>query len=335
MTITILIVGFLFGAILQYASLNKFNVISGLALRENFAVAKAIAIAIGVGVILLNIEIAFGFASYHVKPFIVGGLVLGGLIFGSGMAILGYCPGTLAISAGEGSLDAVIGIIGGLFGGLFYTLILPFIKPILGPNLGKISLNTLVGTNTIFFVLLLIIGALFILSAFWLDKKEKNKSRKWIYSGIALAILNSIVFSSAVTNRPIGASTSFPYLSDFIAEATNNDYYNKIKTPGNWEFIFLIGAFISGLTISLLQKDFKITLIYKNWEKYKGNSKKKRAIWAFLGGFILIIGARMGGGCTSGHILSGGMQLAFSSLFFAVFVFIGLLITGKFFYHSK
>ena len=73
--ITILILGFLFGAILQYASLNKYDVISGLALRENFAVVKTIALAIGIGAILLNIEISMGLASYHVKPFILGGIV--------------------------------------------------------------------------------------------------------------------------------------------------------------------------------------------------------------------------------------------------------------------
>ena len=335
MTLTILILGFLFGAILQYASLNKFNVISGLALRENFAVAKAIAIAIGLGAILLNIGIELGFATYHVKPFVLGGIVLGGLIFGAGMAILGYCPGTLAISAGEGSLDAVIGIFGGLLAGVFYTLALPFIEPILGPNWGKISLNSLLGTNTIFFIILFVIAGIFILSAFWLHKIDNNKSKKWIFSGIALAILNAIVFSSAVTDRPIGASTSFPYLSDLITGITNNDYFNKIKIPGKWELIFLTGAFLAGLLISLIKKDFKFTLIYENWNKRKGNSKIERATWAFVGGFILVFGARMAGGCTSGHILSGGMQIAFSSLTFAVFVFIGILTTGKFFYKSN
>ena len=50
---------------------------------------------------------------------------------------------------------------------------------------------------------------------------------------------------------------------------------------------------------------------------------------------ISIIGARMAGGCTSGHILSGGMQLAVSSLVFAAFVFSGLLLTGKYFYKYK
>ncbi len=335
MTILILILGILFGATLQYASLNKFNVISGLAIRENFSVAKAIALAIGIGIILLNIEIAFGFASYHVKPFIAGGLILGGLIFGTGMAILGYCPGTLAISLGEGSIDAFIGIIGGLLGGLFYTLVLPFIQPVLGPNLGAISLNSLVESRTLFFILIFLIGAIFIFLAFGLHKIDKTKNKKWIFSGIALAVLDVIVFSSFVANRPIGASTSYPYVADLISGVTNNDYFGKIKTPGNWELIFLAGAFIAGLTISLIKKEFKLILIHDNWKKHKGTSHINRGIWAFIGGFILIVGARMAGGCTSGHILSGGMQLAFSSLTFAVFVFAGLLVTGKIFYKSN
>jgi len=334
MTITILIFGFLFGAILQYANLNKYNVISALALKENFAVPKAIALSIGIGLIILSIEIALGLASYHVKPFILGGLLFGGLLFGMGMALLGYCPGTLAISLGEGSMDALIGIIGGLFGGLFYTLILPYIKPILGPNWGAISLNSLVGTNTIFFIITVIIGIAFSYIAFFIHKRDKNQDRKWILSGIALAILNTIVFSSAFTNRPIGASTTFPYVADFITGFTNNNYYNAIKTPGNWELIFLTGAFIAGITISVIRKDFKLILIHENWKTHKDNSPLSRIIWSFVGGFILLFGARMAGGCTSGHILSGGMQFAFSSLFFSVFVFVGLLITGKYFYNK-
>lgn len=335
MTILILVLGFLFGAILQYASLNKYNVISGLAILENLSVVKAIALAIGVGIILLNIEVSLGLATLHVKPFIVGGLILGGLIFGSGMAILGYCPGTLAISLGEGSVDALIGIIGGLFGGIIYTLALPFIKPILGPDLGVLSLNATLGSSTIYYILSSFFAIAFIAASFWLQKVDKVKGKKWIFAGIALAMLNIIVFSSALTNRPIGASTAFPYVGDLLSGLTNNDYYAKIESAGNWEVIFLAGAFIAALSISLIKRDFKLVLIHDNWKRFKGESKLKRIIWSFVGGFILIFGARMAGGCTSGHILSGGMQLAYSSLFFAVFTFIGLLVTGKFFYKSK
>lgn len=335
MFLTILILGFLFGAILQYAHLNRFNVISGQALLENNTVAKAILTAVGIGAILLSIEIGFGYASYHVKPFLFGGIMFGGLIFGAGMAILGYCPGTLAISCGEGSLDALIGIIGGLFGGLVYTLLLPSISSILGPDLGKISLNSIVGSSGVaFYLLSFILGTLFVWFAFWINKKERDKDYKWLYAGIALAILEVVVFSSALTNRPVGASTTYPYVADLLTGVTQNDYFAKIQKPGNWEMIFLGGAFLAGLVISMVKKEFKITLIHSNWKKYKGNSAAKRVLWSFAGGFILIFGARMAGGCTSGHILSGGMQLAASSLVFGIFVFISLILTGKFFYRS-
>jgi uncharacterized protein len=335
MNVIILVLGFLFGAILQYSKLNRYNVISGMATLENYTVAKAIAAAIGVGAIIIAIEIGLGLATYHIKPILLGGISIGGLIFGSGMAILGYCPGTLPVSLGEGSVDALAGILGALAGGLLYTIILPFIQGIIGPDLGSISLFTLIGQhNVIFYLADFLAGALFILAAFWLHKKENAADLKWLYSGIGLAVLNAIVFLTVGTNRIIGASTAYPYVSDFITGTTQNSYFSKIQGPGQWELLFLTGAFISGIVISLFRREFKITIIHTNWEKYKGSSVPKRLLWAFVGGFILIIGARLAGGCTSGHILSGGMQLAISSLAFAIFVFGGLLITGKYFYRT-
>ena len=333
---TILIFGFLFGAILRYAKLNRYNSISGLAMLNDFTVAKSIATAIGMGIILINVEIGLGLASYHVKPLIFGGVILGGLIFGSGMAILGYCPGTLPVSAGEGSLDALIGIVGGLFGGLIYTALLPTMENFLGPNAGKLSLKTVIDSNGfVFYALILIIGLAFIWIAFLLHNKERSKNYKWLHAGIALAILNSIVFLTVTTNRPIGASTSYPFVADFLSGVKKSNYFAAIQKSGNWELIFLTGALLAGLIISLIRKEFKLTLIHKNWKNHRSNSSTGRIIWAFIGGFVLIFGARMAGGCTSGHILSGGMQLAFSSLIFTIFAFAGLVITGKFFYKQN
>jgi len=335
-TVVILILGFLFGSILQYANLNRYNVISGMATLENLAVAKAISVAIGVGAVIIAIEIGLGFATYHIKPLLLGGIAIGGIIFGVGMAILGYCPGTLPISLGEGSIDALLGIIGGLVGGFVYTILLPSIQSILGPDLGSISLYTLVGQHHfIFYFLDIIIGIAFVWIGFILNKKEKSTNYKWLYAGIGLAILNAVVFLTVGSNRIIGASTAYPFVADLITGTTQNSYFPKIQGPGQWEVLFLTGAFVSGIVISLFRKEFKIKLMHSNWKKYKGNSVAKRIIWSFIGGFILIIGARMAGGCTSGHILSGGMQLSLSSLIFAAFVFAGLLITGKYFYKNK
>ena len=334
-TILIFVFGALFGLILQYANLNRYNVISGQALLKDNTVAKTILLTIGVGAILLSVTIGMGFAQFHVKPFVTGGLILGGLIFGAGMAILGYCPGTLAISLGEGSVDALIGITGGLLGGLTYTLVLPSIKMILEPNLGELSLVSLLGgVSLIYYLSTIIIGMLIIYLAFYIHISERSYDKKWIVSGIALAVLNVFVFLSFTTNRPIGASTSFPWLADLMAGLTENPYFQKIQTPGSWEGIFLLGAVVAAFAGSKLRGDFKFTLIHSNWKQYKNNSAVSRIIWAFIGGFILIFGARVAGGCTSGHVISGGMQMALSSFTFGIFMFTGLVITGKLFYNQ-
>lgn len=335
MTLKIILLGIIFGIILQYAKLNKYNVISGLAILENLTVAKALAIAVGAGAILLSIETGLGFATYHIKPFLLVGIIAGGFIFGVGMAILGYCPGTMAVSLGEGSLDALIGILGALTGGFIFTLVLPAIKGILGPDLGTISLMSFTGKNALFYILSIVLGGAFIWLAFFLHRKEKALDYKWLYTGLGLAVLDGIIFLTSAFNRPIGASTSYPYLADMLTGTTSNDYFTAIQKPGHWEMLFLIGAILAGLLNSINRKEFKLTLIHSNWERFKGKSPAKRIFWAFTGGFILLFGARMAGGCTSGHILSGGMQLAVSSLVFAVFVFAGLLITGKLFYKGS
>lgn len=335
MNYLILAFGFLFGAILQSAGLNKYNTISGMARLEDFTVAKAIAVAVGVGAIFLSIEIGLGYASFHVKPVLLAGVVIGGLTFGVGMAILGYCPGTLPISLGQGSLDALIGIIGGICGGIVYTMIVPFIQNLLGPDLGKYSLETAIQSKTVYYTLVSLFGLILVGIAFLLNKIERKSNYNWLFAGIGLAVLNCIIFLTAVFDRQLGASTTYPYVGDLLAGLTTNNYFTSIEKPGSWELMFLAGAMLSGLVISVITKDFKIQLIHKGWSKTQGKSKSKRILWAFIGGFIMLIGARMAGGCTSGHVISGGMQIAASSLIFGAFVFTGLLITGKYFYRKS
>ena len=329
--ILILVFGALFGWIIDYGCLNKYDVISAQAGFQNNTVIKAILLSIGVGAILLSIFIGLGWAGFHVKPFVVWGVVLGGLIFGAGMAVLGYCPGTLPISAAQGAVDAWLGIAGGVLGGWFYTLIYPYLNGLLGINWGKISLFSLIESfSWLYYILVLILGGFIIFIAFKIPLNKAITDKRWAIAGILLAILNSIVFLKITTNRPIGASTTYPYLGAHLGGLTNSVYYQKVQTPGHWELLFLTGAFLLVLIRSLLQGNFKWQLIYPRWADQFGTAKSKRIWVALIGGFVLIFGARLAGGCTSGHILSGGMQLAVSSLVFAVFVFLGLYLTGKF-----
>lgn len=335
--IIILSIGIVFGLLISYAGLNKYNTISGLSVLKDFTVAKTIMLVLGFGGILLIFEMMTGFAVFHVKPFYLVGTTLGGIIFGIGMSVLGYCPGTLPISLGQGSTDAFWGIIGGLTGGVIYTLLYPYILPFFGDNLGNETLFTLMGGHfTLSYIIVgMIISFMLIAGAFLLHKldvKNGNPTKKWIITAIGLSFLNILLFYQGWQNRPLGASSSYPYVGDTLCQLTNNDYYPSLINSGSWQVWFLLGAFIAGFIYSLATKTFRVQLIQERWAEYKGHSRIKRILWSFVGGGILIFGARLADGCTSGHIISGGMQYAVSSYVFAIFTFIGFLGTGYLFY---
>ena len=158
--------------------------------------------------------------------------------------------------------------------------------------------------------------------------------KKTFLVGSVIGLLNVVVTNTYIANRPIGASTSYPFLAGLIFDLQNSTYFQEINKAGSWELFFLIGPFLGALLGAIVFKRFKVQVVPSLWRELKGPSKNKRLFWAFTGGFILILGARLADGCTSGHILSGGMEMAVSSLVFAFFVLISLLITAKLFYRG-
>lgn len=325
--------GFLFGLILQYARLNCFDTIVGMALLRNFSMAKTMGFAVGLGILLFAVETRSGWGSYHVKPLILSGLIVGGLLFGAGMAILGYCPGTIAISLGQGRLDALVGILGGLCGSLLFASIFPVLSPWLGPNWGALSLSGEIHSSGWYWTVVLGLGLGLIGFALWLQRHEGG-SWRWLLAAIGLPLLNVAVNLPALAGHPIGASTAFPWLAMNLTQLGSPAYWTIISAPGAWEFTFLTGAFCSGLLISVASRRFQCTMVPPLWQTIHGDNAWRRVIWSFIGGALLLFGARMAGGCTSGHILSGGMQLALSSLLFAGVVFLAFLTTGRWFHRS-
>lgn len=121
------IFGVLFGFLLQKGGLTDYGVIVGQLLLTDNTVAEVMLTAILVGMIGIHIMRSAGLVSLHNKSGSIGSTVLGGLIFGAGFAILGYCPGTAAAAFGSGAIDALVGMIGiiigaGIFGRLYPSL---------------------------------------------------------------------------------------------------------------------------------------------------------------------------------------------------------------------
>jgi len=160
----------------------------------------------------------------------------------------------------------------------------------------------------------------------------------WWMGGILMSGLLLMTFSIFGADRPIGASTYVAYFSGIIfdLDPEKYTYLNKIRDSGAWEGVMLFGVFFGGFITSVfLTKTFRFSLIPSGWKKYKNNSIISRLLWSFVAGFIMIIGARLAGGCTSGHFMSGMSQMAISAMIFGAVVMITLVITGKLFYNTK
>jgi len=139
----IFLIGIVFGGIIQYTRVDKFEKIAGFAMLKDTIVPKMLFLAVGLASIGLYFMIKMGYAHYHVKPIMIGGLIIGGILFGAAMAILGKCPGTGPISIAEGRIDVMVGAFGGLIGGLVFTMNYDFFKILMGENMGKLSLPDL------------------------------------------------------------------------------------------------------------------------------------------------------------------------------------------------
>jgi uncharacterized membrane protein YedE/YeeE len=144
-----LVTGVVFGVLLQKGQVAKFAVIVGQFLLRDWTVVKIMGTAVVVGSVGVCALVASGQAGLHVKPFLLGGVLAGGVCFGVGMAVFGYCPGTGVAACGEGRPDAMVGVLGMLAGALAYVVAFPALQPVIKGlgDLGKVTFAEATGTS--------------------------------------------------------------------------------------------------------------------------------------------------------------------------------------------
>ena len=164
-------------------------------------------------------------------------------------------------------------------------------------------------------------------------EKKVNKILKQQYwspyvVGALLGVLSWITFG--LMNKALGVSTSFVRAagtleSGIAAEhVQNTQYFAKYlagKPAFEWQMAMVIALFFGALLSAKLSGTRKTCSIPSMWQERFGDSRLKRNIAAFLGGALLLFGARLAGGCTSGHAISGGLQLAVSGWIFMAGMF--------------
>lgn len=144
-----LLTGIVFGFLLQKGGVAKFPVIVGQFLLRDWTVVKILLTAVAVGSLGVYALVSLGMAELHIKPAVLGGVIFGGLLFGTGLALFGYCPGTSVAACGEGHRDAAAGVAGMLAGAFVYIRLYPPIQAAVKalPDSGKLTLPAATGIS--------------------------------------------------------------------------------------------------------------------------------------------------------------------------------------------
>lgn len=145
--------------------------------------------------------------------------------------------------------------------------------------------------------------------------------------GIGIGVLSWLSF--LVLKKPLSCSTSFASTSGMIErlfrgkKVEQKPYYQKIGLKIDWQWMLVLGITIGSLISALLSGDFDLKWVPTLWLSVFGDTQLLRLIVALVGGIFMGFGARWADGCTSGHGISGTLQLAVSSWISAIFFFIG------------
>ena len=150
--------------------------------------------------------------------------------------------------------------------------------------------------------------------------------------GIGIGVLSWVSF--VLSDRPLACSTTFARAGGMIErlfrgkKVEEKPYYKEFPPIIDWQWMLVLGVIIGALISAVLSGQFQLKWIPQQWQIHVGDRVVGRWAAALFGGIIMGFGARWAGGCTSGHGISGTLQLALSSWLAAISFFIGGILTA-------
>ena len=183
-----------------------------------------------------------------------------------------------------------------------------------------------------FRTLLLVGGALLPATAFAVDPAIDARNYDgpaWspYLVGAGIGVLSWLTFY--FSDKPIGASSFYAAVAGIFGKAVAPNhtkslhYFQKNPPAIGWEFAFVLAAIFGGFLAATTGGEFRNEWLHPMWVARFGDSIGLRFMVAFGGGILMAFGARLAGGCTSGHGISGTLQLNVASWIALVCLFIG------------
>jgi len=164
--------GVLFGFLMQRARVLRYDKQLGALRLIDMTIVKFMLSTVVVGTIGLHLLAGLDVVALSPKPGLVGANIIGGLLFGVGWALVGFCPGTSVGAVGEGRWHALWGILGMLVGAGLYAEAYPFLKrTVLGwGNLGKVRIPEVLHVSP--WVVIVVFAILAVALCVWFEKKR-------------------------------------------------------------------------------------------------------------------------------------------------------------------
>jgi uncharacterized membrane protein YedE/YeeE len=153
--------------------------------------------------------------------------------------------------------------------------------------------------------------------------------------GAGIGVLSWAAF--AIADDPLGITTALSAVASFAAmpfvgaEAVwHNSYWAQTVPSLSYGSLFLVGVILGAFAASVRARQFRLETMPAAWRRRFGPSPARRFAAAFIGGAIEMYGARLAGGCASGHGISGTLQLALSSWVFTILMFATAILVGSY-----
>lgn len=150
--------------------------------------------------------------------------------------------------------------------------------------------------------------------------------------GALIGVLSMATFY--FSNKPLGTSTAYARLAGLVGNLFSKGhteslkFYQDTKPKIDWGVMLLIGMLLGAFIAAVTAGEFSAAWVPALWQQRFGSDVALRLAVAFAGGAILAYGARLAGGCTSGHGISGALQLSVSSWIALACFFVGGIATA-------
>ena len=163
--------GILFGFLLQRGQVLRYEKQLGALRLLDMTIVKFMLTSVLVAMVGVYFLYDLGLVRLDVKSLNLGGNIIGGLTFGVGWGLFGYCPGTSVGAVGEGRWGALWGIVGMIVGAALFAEAYPFLKAtvLTWGDMGKLTLPLVLGLNPWVVIFAMILGSLALF--FWFEKQ--------------------------------------------------------------------------------------------------------------------------------------------------------------------